>query len=187
MARKLKVFQAQLGFYDTVVAAASQAAALRAWGTHHDLFADGMARLATDEKAIEAALRQPETPLKRAIGTNDPFGLNPGLPNLPDLPRAGKPKPRLRLVPQRPLPVDRSALDSAEATLRQLEEDRRRAEGAFQEARRAIEAEERILAQRRRGLEAEEAAAATRYEAAWAKATRAAARERRAYETKGGA
>ena len=30
-ARKLKVFQAQFGFYDTVVAAASHTAGLRAW------------------------------------------------------------------------------------------------------------------------------------------------------------
>ena len=30
--RKLKVFQAQFGFYDTIVAAPSQAAALRACG-----------------------------------------------------------------------------------------------------------------------------------------------------------
>ena len=32
--RKLKVFQTQFGFFDTVLAAPSQAAALRAWGTH---------------------------------------------------------------------------------------------------------------------------------------------------------
>jgi hypothetical protein len=36
-----KVFQAQFGFYDTVVAAPSQVAALRAWGIHQNLFAGG--------------------------------------------------------------------------------------------------------------------------------------------------
>ena len=41
--RRLKVFQAQFGFYDTVVAASSQAAALRAWGIHQTLFANGEA------------------------------------------------------------------------------------------------------------------------------------------------
>lgn len=60
--RKLKVFQAQFGFYDTVVAAPSQAAALRAWGTHQDLFASGAATVTTDEAAIAAALAHPETP-----------------------------------------------------------------------------------------------------------------------------
>ena len=49
--RKLKVFQAQFGFYDTVVAAPSRAAALRAWGTHQNLFASGEAKVATDEAA----------------------------------------------------------------------------------------------------------------------------------------
>ena len=43
--RKLKVFQAQFGCYDTVVAAAGQAAALRAWGTRQNLFASGGANL----------------------------------------------------------------------------------------------------------------------------------------------
>ena len=55
-ARKLKVFQAQLGFFDSVVAAPSKAAALRAWGTHQDLFASGDARIVTDKAAAAAAL-----------------------------------------------------------------------------------------------------------------------------------
>src|SRR3954464_10059196 len=53
--RKLKVFQASLGFYATVVAAPSQAAALRAWGIRQNLFGDGVARPAEDEKAVEVA------------------------------------------------------------------------------------------------------------------------------------
>ncbi len=54
-ARKLKVFQAQMGFYDTVVAASSQAAALRAWGTRQNLFASGDAALTTEASAVAAA------------------------------------------------------------------------------------------------------------------------------------
>ena len=57
--RRLKVYQAQFGFHDSVVAAPSQAAALRAWETHQNLFADGEARLATDENAIALALTIP--------------------------------------------------------------------------------------------------------------------------------
>ena len=76
MPRALKVYQTQIGFYDLVVAAPSQAAALRAWGIHLNMFADGSARIATDEQAITAALAQPEMPLKRGVGTNDPFSLN---------------------------------------------------------------------------------------------------------------
>ena len=54
--RRLKVFQVHLGFFETVVAAPSQAAALRAWGTHQNLFADGQARVTDDPQAVEAAL-----------------------------------------------------------------------------------------------------------------------------------
>jgi hypothetical protein len=64
--RRLKVFQAQIGFYDTVVATPSQAAALRAWGVRQDLFAAGQARIADDAQAIDAALAHPDTPLRRA-------------------------------------------------------------------------------------------------------------------------
>jgi hypothetical protein len=53
--RKLKVFQAQFGFYDTVVAAPSRAAALHAWGSRQDLFANGQAKVTTDEAAVAAA------------------------------------------------------------------------------------------------------------------------------------
>jgi hypothetical protein len=82
--RKLKVFQAQFGFYDTVLAAPSQAAARRAWGTHRNLFATGHARAATDEKAIAAALEHPGTLLRRAVGSNDDFALEPS-----SLPKTG--------------------------------------------------------------------------------------------------
>ena len=54
--RRLKVFQTHLGFFDTVVAAPSQAAALRAWGLHQNIFADGLARIADDPQAVAAAL-----------------------------------------------------------------------------------------------------------------------------------
>ena len=82
--RKLKVFQAQFGFYDTIVAAPSQAAALRAWGTHQNLFANGDAKVTTDEAAVAAATAYPETPLRRAVGSSDPFALEPtSLPKVP--------------------------------------------------------------------------------------------------------
>jgi hypothetical protein len=105
VSRKLKVFQASVGFYDTVVAAPSQAAALRAWGTHQNLFKDGIARPAEDRNAVAAALAQPEVVLRRALGTNDPFNLDPGTPKIPDLPgRKRTPK----------TDADRTALDRAE-------------------------------------------------------------------------
>ena len=85
MPRALKVFQTEIGFYELIVAAPSQAAALRAWGLHLNLFADGTARMATDERVIAAALAQPGVCLKRGVGSHDAFSLNPGLPRLPEL------------------------------------------------------------------------------------------------------
>jgi type IV secretory pathway VirB10-like protein len=134
-ARRLKVYQAPFGFHESVVAAPSQTAALRAWGSHQNLFAEGLARVTTDATAVEAALKHPETPLRRAIGSNDPFELE--ATSLPKVPRAEKeriakqgngsaktPKPA-------PPPPDRSALDQAERELGHLEERRRREEERF--------------------------------------------------------
>jgi type IV secretory pathway VirB10-like protein len=133
--RKLKVFQAPFGFHESVVAAPSQAAALRAWGSHQNLFAEGLATITTDAAAVAAALEHPETPLRRAIGSNDPFELEST--NLPEVPSAdkgraakpvrgtaGKPKPA-------PPPPDRSALDKAEREMKRLEDQRRREEDRF--------------------------------------------------------
>ena len=62
-----------------MVAAPSQAAALRAWDTHQNLFASGDAKVATDGAAIAAALEHPETPLRLAVGSTDPFQLERSL------------------------------------------------------------------------------------------------------------
>jgi hypothetical protein len=129
--RKLKVFQAQFGFYDTVVAAASQAAALRAWGTRQNLFASGEATITTDEAAIAAATAHPETPLRRAVGSTEPFVLEPtSLPKVPDAPKRPTARAAVKTksaAPARP-PADRSKLDSAENALGQLDERRKREE-----------------------------------------------------------
>ena len=143
-ARKLKVFQAQFGFYDTVVAASSQAAALRAWGTHQNLFASGEATVTTDEAAITAALQHPETPLRRAVGSNDAFQLEPAsLPKVPDAPKRPVAKPAAKAKPALPPkpPADRTALDAAEAALRQLDEARKREEADLRRRQDALDAE----------------------------------------------
>jgi hypothetical protein len=149
--RKLKVFQAQLGFYDSVVAAASQAAALRAWGVHQNLFADGQAKITTDPQAVDAALAHPDTPLRRGVGSSDAFALEPA--SLPKLPagakkpaaksaakpaKSAKPEPAPK-PPPRPV-ADRTALDVAEAALRKLEQDRKRDEAALRQQQDELDA-----------------------------------------------
>jgi type IV secretory pathway VirB10-like protein len=141
--RKLKVFQAQFGFYDSVVAAQSRWAALRAWGVHQNLFSSGEATLATDEAAIAAAILNPETPLRRAIGSNDPFALEPtSLPQAPEPPE-GKAMPATRApepaVPPKP-PADRSKLDAAEKALKALDVRRKREEAKLRQEADELEA-----------------------------------------------
>jgi len=175
-APRLKVFAAQFGFHDSVVAAPSQAKALEAWGIRQNLFAEGRAAVTDDPDAIAAALAHPGTPLRRAVGSKDPFSLEPGLPDVPAPPKAKRPD--LKLVPKAvapapaPPPPDRSALEAAEKALAAIN------------ARR-IE-EEAELARRREALEAEEAASRQR----WIKDRKAAEanldKARRAYRLAGG-
>ena len=141
--RRLKAFQAQFGFYDSIVAAPSRAAALRAWGVHQDLFASGDARLATDEAAIAAAMAHPQTPLRRAVGSSDAFALEPtSLPEVPDPPRkpAAKAAPKAKPVAPTRAPADRSRLDAAEQALRDLDERRKREEAGLRKAQEDLEA-----------------------------------------------
>ena len=155
--RKLKVFEARLGFYDTIVAAPSQAAALRAWGTSQNLFANGDATTAIDEAAISAAIAQPEIVLRRAIGSNAPFALQPtSLPTLPDAPsKTAATKTDRERRPAAPTkPADRSKLDAAKAELRTLDEHRKREEIDFRREQEELEtrreaAQQKYLAERK--------------------------------------
>ena len=136
--RRFKVFQAQLGFFETVVAAPSQAAALRAWGVHQNLFADGQARVTDDPQAVRSALAHPGVPLKRAVGSKDPFALEPvSLPQVPEAPKKTKAK---AAAPPRP-PADRSALDAAEEAFRGLDDNRRAEEATFRQRQDALDAD----------------------------------------------
>ena len=67
---KLKVFCTTSGFHDSIVAAPSRPAALKAWGAKTDLFSMGAARLVTDPKIAKKALDRPGEVirLKRAGG-----------------------------------------------------------------------------------------------------------------------
>jgi hypothetical protein len=148
VARKLKVFQAQFGFYDTVVAVPSQAAALRAWGTRQNLFANGEAKVATDEAAVKAALARPGETLRRAVGTKDPFALQPGsLPKVPDAPKTKatkKPSVAPRLAAEQKPSADRSKLDAAKAALHKVDERRKAEEVDLRREEDALEARKSV-------------------------------------------
>ena len=86
-ARKLKVFRAHLGFYDTVVAAPSQKAALEAWGARPSEFAKGFADITNDPTAVQCALESPGVVLRRPVGTHGPFLAKPAPISMPKAPR----------------------------------------------------------------------------------------------------
>lgn len=173
-APRLKVYAAQFGFHDSVVAARSQAAALEAWGTRQNLFAEGRAKVTDDAGAIAAALAHPGVPLRRAVGSTDPFSLEPGLPAVPDAPK--RKAPSLKVVKAAPVPApkappaDRTALTAAERALTAINTRRLEEEAALAERRAALEADEVASRQRwsveRKAAEAELDRARRAYRAA---------------------
>ena len=158
--RKLKVFQTRIGFFDYVVAVPSQAAALRAWGLHQNVFAAGAASAVTDPEIIGLARDQPGVKLRRAIGSSAAFSSEPARPELPDEPPPSK------------KPPDRRALRDAEHRLSQIKGEQTRAQAAF--------------ARRRRGLAAEEAKSAKSFEKRLAEATARVEQEAAVFKKVGG-
>jgi type IV secretory pathway VirB10-like protein len=168
--KKLKVFQAPFGFYDSVVAVPSMAAALRAWGSRQNLFNEGIAHPVTDETIMKAALEHPGVPLRRPIGTGDPFELEPkGLPNVPLEKKAAEPTPKAHA---KPAPADRSALNAAEDALRKLEEGQTNIETEF--------------VRREKQLDDDRARADSEYRSDKGRAAAKIDAERRAYREAGG-
>jgi hypothetical protein len=66
---KLKVYRTPIGFHDAYVAATSQKAALKAWGSDADLFARGAAEVVTDAALVETPLAHPGEVIRLPRGT----------------------------------------------------------------------------------------------------------------------
>lgn len=136
MAKKLKVYRTAAGFHDAYVAAASRAAALRAWGAERDLFALGAAEEVSDTKLAKAPLAKPGEVIKVARVDNGEDSKH----RRKDAKASAKPdKPRPKRTP----------LDRAEARLAAIEAD-------FGAKRAQIDAKEAALAEERRKLVAAE-------------------------------
>ncbi|MDB5734866.1 MAG: cell envelope biosis protein TolA [Alphaproteobacteria bacterium] len=150
MARKLKTYLTQSGFYDLAVAAPSMQAALEAWGFTHNVFHQGFAAETDDPDIVAAALAAPGIVLKRAVGTSDPFQEHAAPPK--SLPAAaGSPKPASR---PKKVPPPRSARESSRAAILSFE----KAKAAREEKQaREREALERRQASRDRAVATAEA------------------------------
>lgn len=160
MMARLKVYRTHLGFYETIVAAPSQAAALKVWDVRQNLFAEGAADVTDDPDAVKAALAAPGVPLKRTAGSKQPYTADPSAPALPEAGTAKREKPR----------PDRRALDEAEAALASVKGREAREQAELDARRRALEDELHTAQTRWRGEQKTAEAAVDRARADYRKA-----------------
>jgi hypothetical protein len=145
MARKLKTYQTSLGFFDLAIAAPSMKAALEAWGADSNLFHQGAAKESDQPDVIAAAMEKPGVVLRRAVGSDGPFGEHAKLPS--DLGGAGGTKairkskgPKAKKPSSRP--VDK-AMERKAALAYEREQKRRERERASEETARQKDRERR--------------------------------------------
>jgi hypothetical protein len=168
MARKLKVFQTSLGFFDLAIAAPSMKAALEAWGADSNLFHQGAAKESKDPDVVAATMAKPGVVLKRPVGSNRPFKEHTDLPtHLGDDGSRSRPtkstvKPK-KSGPRSTDPEgDRKAALAFEKEQARREKQRRKEEAAREKERdrrqRVVEKAQEALDQAKRGHEERAAA-----------------------------
>jgi hypothetical protein len=193
--RKLKVFQTRIGFHDLLIATGSRAAALRAFGTKQDLFAQGLATQIEDPALVAAASAHPDTLLKRHAGSDAPFGTDSARPRLADIDPTVADEEAVvekkqagtgRKAPPPPPPPSRKKLERAESALADLEREQEESDANLQRQIDAIEVEEDRLRARRRALNAERDAKKRVWRTRISDAADEVTRERRAYRDAGG-
>ena len=84
MAKKLKVYQTSIGFFDLAVAAPSMKAAADAWGSDPDIFRRGFAKQTDDPKVVQATTAMPGVVLRRPVGSYGEFTEKAALPRVPE-------------------------------------------------------------------------------------------------------
>jgi len=143
----MKVYRTAIGFHDAYVAAPSQKAALRAWGSDHDLFARKAAEVVTDPALTAEPLASPGKVIKRLRGTEaEQIAALP-----PDRPRRARPASDRKPSKPKPEPrPSRKPLEDAEQAVADAERD-------FAKARAELSAREAALARERRAMERDQA------------------------------
>src|SRR4051812_46946621 len=139
----LKVFKTHIGFYDMVVAAPSMKAAVEAWHASPRLFAQGFAAVTQEPAAVEAALAQPGTVLKRPHGRHSPYKAEP------EAPAAPRPTARQK---QKTAAAGKLRKQKEAAEKRARAEAARRAKAEAKNELAEIAREEQTLRQRRQAL-----------------------------------
>lgn len=118
---KLKVYSTSIGFYDALVAAPSQKAALKAWATTTDLFGAGRASVVDAPDLQAEALARPGEVIRRSHG--DAAKLIAEM-EAEDAAETSRLSPPVRTAKPTPRPVpDRSVLDASERALADAERE----------------------------------------------------------------
>jgi colicin import membrane protein len=131
MARKLKTYITDVGFYQLAVAAPSMKAALEAWEMKYNVFQEGLAKETHDAAIVAAAEAAPGKVLKRPIGTKGAFKKNPTLPKV-------KTSPKQEMA-QAKRKTNEAAVLRAEAALRLAEAGHQKATRALAQEREALD------------------------------------------------
>ena len=170
MARKLKTYITNLGFFELALAAPSMKAALEAWGMGHNAFHQGFAKETHDPKIVAAAMAQPGVVLRRPVGTKGAFAQNAALPKqlwAATKPEPAKAKPKTKAKPKAPKapkpkrPKSKKDEKADRAAILSFEKAKARRDRARQQQEAREEAkQERERAQRQRGTQKAEAALA---------------------------
>ena len=132
MARKLKTFVTESGFFELAVAAPSMKAALEAWGIKINLFQQGLARQTDNPAIVAAAQSAPGQVLRRPLGGKGAFSATAELPKV-----KGKAKGSTKARKPR---MDPKAVRAARAALERAEARHQRKVAALDKARDMLEA-----------------------------------------------
>lgn len=190
MAKKLKVYQTSIGFFDLAIAAPSMKAAAQAWGSDPDIFKRGFAKQTEDPKVVAAANATPGVVLRRPVGSREEFTEKAALPKAHVVgqsagqDRAPPPHARkkadtksaenseLKAIAALEKERKREALNRAKAEAEREREKRQRerviakANAVFERARSRHEGVINSIRQRREKLDKEEAGEDERWERA---------------------
>ncbi|HEX8420066.1 MAG TPA: hypothetical protein VF638_08660 [Sphingomonas sp.] len=151
MARALKIYRTAIGFHDAYVAAASQKAALEAWGSEKDLFARGAAEVVAETPFADELIAQPGVVVKKLRGSvAEQMAALPPTPA--KKPRKVEPEPAAN-KPRKPAPKprpSRAKLDEAERAIAAAERRHEAAMRALAEREAALVRERRTLTKAQR-------------------------------------
>jgi hypothetical protein len=151
VARALKIYRTAIGFHDAYVAAASQKAALEAWGSEKDLFARGAAEVVAETPFADELIAQPGVVVKKLRGSvAEQMAALPPTPA--KKPRKVEPEPAAN-KPRKPAPKprpSRAKLDEAERAIAAAERRHEAAMRALAEREAALVRERRTLTKAQR-------------------------------------